>query len=157
MQEVLIQNLHEPLEAVYLKFAYKRRHFGSSLVTTPPTHSMTKSCSFSTRELRAYARASCRYDAENGKNSGEVKTKLMIILKEFCFFRFSWTSGASDWQACEDSHWNKSITYSEALGVYRCSKAFFVASHRKKTHDTKCNGRFCPQSYAITEKAFEHL
>ena len=46
MQEVLIQNLHEPLEAVYLKFAYKRRHFGSSLVTTPPTHSMTKSCSF---------------------------------------------------------------------------------------------------------------
>ena len=23
------------------------------------------------------------------KNSGEVKTKLMIILKEFCFFRFS--------------------------------------------------------------------
>ena len=69
MQEVLIQNLHEPLEAVYLKFAYKRRHFGSSLVTTPPTHSMTKSCSFSTRELRAYARASCRYDVENGTRS----------------------------------------------------------------------------------------
>ena len=29
----------------------------------------------------------------------------------------------------------------------------FVASHRK-THDTKCNDRFCSQSHTITEKAF---
>ena len=26
-----------------------------------------------------------------------------------------------------------------------------------KTHDTKRNDRFCPQSHAVIEKAFEHL
>ena len=39
------------------------------------------------------------------KNSGEVKKKPMIILEEFIFFFvLVSTSGASDWQACEDSH-----------------------------------------------------
>ena len=38
------------------------------------------------------------------KNSGEVKKKPMIILKELFFFVLVSTSGASDWQACEDSH-----------------------------------------------------
>ena len=32
------------------------------------------------------------------KNSGEVKKKPMIILKEFFFFVLVSTSGASDWQ-----------------------------------------------------------
>ena len=41
------------------------------------------------------------------KNSSGVKKKPMIILKEFFFFVLVSTSGASDWQACEDSHWNK--------------------------------------------------
>ena len=45
------------------------------------------------------------------KKSGGVKKKPMIILKEFIFFRFRSTSGASDWQACEDSHWNKRTTF----------------------------------------------
>ena len=83
MQEVLIQHLHVPLEAVYLRFAYKRRHFRSSLVTAPPTPNMTKSCSFSTRELRACARAICRYDVENG-------TRSLARLVDSCktFFRF---------------------------------------------------------------------
>ena len=45
------------------------------------------------------------------KNSGEVKKKPMIILKEFIFFVLVSTSGASDWQACEDSHWNKRTTF----------------------------------------------
>ena len=38
------------------------------------------------------------------KNSGEVKKKPIIILKELFFFVLVSTSGASDWQACEDSH-----------------------------------------------------
>ena len=38
------------------------------------------------------------------KNSGEMKKKPIIILKEFFFFVLVSTSGASDWQACEDSH-----------------------------------------------------
>ena len=38
------------------------------------------------------------------KNSGGVKKKPMIILKEFVFFVLVSTSGASDRQACEDSH-----------------------------------------------------
>ena len=38
------------------------------------------------------------------KNSGGVKKKPMIILKEFIFFVLVLTSGASDWQACKDSH-----------------------------------------------------
>ena len=38
------------------------------------------------------------------KNSGGVKKKLMIILKECFFFVLVSTSGASDWQACKDSH-----------------------------------------------------
>ena len=41
------------------------------------------------------------------KNSGGMKKKPMIVLKEFIFS----TSGASDWQACEDSHWNKRTTF----------------------------------------------
>ena len=39
------------------------------------------------------------------ENSGGVKKKQMIILKEFFFFFvLVSTSGASDWQACKDSH-----------------------------------------------------
>ena len=39
------------------------------------------------------------------KNSGGVKKKPMIILKEFnFFFALVSTSGASDCQACEDLH-----------------------------------------------------
>ena len=38
------------------------------------------------------------------ENSGGVKKKPMIVLKEFIFFVLVSTSGASDWQACEDSH-----------------------------------------------------
>ena len=45
------------------------------------------------------------------KNSGGVKKKPMIVLKEFIFFVLVSTSGASDWQACEDSHWNKRTTF----------------------------------------------
>ena len=45
------------------------------------------------------------------KNSGGVKKKPMIILKEFFFFVLVSTSGASDWQACEDSHWIKRTTF----------------------------------------------
>ena len=45
------------------------------------------------------------------KNSGGVKKKPMIVLKEFIFFVLVSTSGASDWQACEDSHWNKGTTF----------------------------------------------
>ena len=41
------------------------------------------------------------------KNSGEVKKKPMIILKEFIFFVLVSISGGNDWHACEDSHWNK--------------------------------------------------
>ena len=37
------------------------------------------------------------------KNSGGVKKKPMIILKEFFFFVLVSTRGASDWQACKDS------------------------------------------------------
>ena len=60
-------------------------------------------CSFLTRELRACARGSCRYDVENGTDSFwrviiiplllrivvGWKKKPMIIFKEFVFFRFS--------------------------------------------------------------------
>ena len=45
------------------------------------------------------------------KNSGAVKKKPVIILKEFIFFVLVSTSGASDWQACEDSHWIKRTTF----------------------------------------------
>ena len=45
------------------------------------------------------------------KKGGEVKKKPMIILKEFIFFVLVSTSGASDWQACEDSHRNKRTTF----------------------------------------------
>ena len=47
------------------------------------------------------------------KNSGGVKKKPMIILKEFFFLVLVLvsSSGASDWQACEDSHWNKRTTF----------------------------------------------
>ena len=45
------------------------------------------------------------------KNSGGVKKKPMIVLKEFIFFVLVSTSSASDWQACEDSHWNKRKTF----------------------------------------------
>ena len=85
------------------------------------------------------------------KNSGEVKKKPMIILKELFFFVLVSTSGATDWQACEDSHWNKRTTFvfhkiviynpwtwkqsEDSLKMsitpkrsefYRCSKAFSV-------------------------------
>ena len=45
------------------------------------------------------------------KNSGGVKKKPMIILKECFFFVLVSTSGASDWQACKDSHWNNRTTF----------------------------------------------
>ena len=45
------------------------------------------------------------------KNIGGVKKKPMIILKEFIFFIMVSTSGASDWQACKDSDWNKRTTF----------------------------------------------
>ena len=48
---------------------------------------------FLTRELRTCARASCRYDVEANDN-----------LKIIFFFILVSTSGASDWQACKDSH-----------------------------------------------------
>ena len=87
------------------------------------------------------------------KNSGEVKEKPMIILKEFFFFVLVSTSSASDWQACEDSQWNKRTTFvfhkivsynpwtwkqsKDSLKIsltlkrsefYRCSKAFSVVA-----------------------------
>ena len=37
------------------------------------------------------------------------------------------------------------------------SRRHLLLLHTGKTHDTKCNDRFCPQSHAMTEKAFEHL
>ena len=37
------------------------------------------------------------------------------------------------------------------------SRRHLLLFHTGKTHDTKRNDRFCPQSHAITEKAFEHL
>ena len=45
------------------------------------------------------------------KISGGVKKKPMIILKEFFFFVLVSTSGASDWQACKDSHWSNRTTF----------------------------------------------
>ena len=45
------------------------------------------------------------------KNSGAVKKKPVIFLKEFFFFVLVSTSGASDWQACEDSHSIKRTTF----------------------------------------------
>ena len=85
------------------------------------------------------------------KNSCEVKKKPMIILKELFFFVLVSTSGASDWMACEDSHWNKRTTFvfnkiviynpwtwkqsEDSLKIsptpkcsefYKCSKAFSV-------------------------------
>ena len=44
------------------------------------------------------------------KNSSGVTKKPMIILKEFFFVLVS-TSGASDWQACKDSHRNNRTTF----------------------------------------------
>ena len=44
------------------------------------------------------------------KNSGGVKKKPMIILKELFFLVLVSAGGASDWQACEDAHWNKRTT-----------------------------------------------
>ena len=85
------------------------------------------------------------------KNSGGVKNKPMIILKEFIFTRFSLKkrrqqlAGVRGFtmkqennlrfsQNCNLQSLNlktirrfiKIITYSEALRVYRCSKAFSV-------------------------------
>ena len=37
------------------------------------------------------------------------------------------------------------------------SRRHLLLLHTGKTHDTKRNDRFCPQSHAVTEKAFEHL
>ena len=45
------------------------------------------------------------------KKSGGVKKKPMIILQEFIIFVLVSTSGVSDWQACDDSHWNKKTTF----------------------------------------------
>ena len=45
------------------------------------------------------------------KNSGAAEKKPVIILKEFFFFVLVSTSGASDWQACEDSHRIKRTTF----------------------------------------------
>ena len=45
------------------------------------------------------------------KKSGGVKKKPMIILQEFIIFVLVSTSGVSDWQACDDSHWNKRTTF----------------------------------------------
>ena len=75
----------------------------------------------------------------------------MIILKELFFFLLVSTSGASNWMACEDSHWNKRKTFvfhkiviynpwtwkqfEDSLKIslipkrsefYKCSKAFSV-------------------------------
>ena len=40
--------------------------------------------------------------------------------------------------------------------LFRQSPALLLL-HTGKTHATKRNDQFCPQSHAITEKAFEHL
>ena len=80
---------------------------------------------------------------------GGGKKKKKTTKKQW-HFNWATTSGASDWQACKDSHRNKTrtfvfhkcnlqslnlktmrifiknITNSEALEVYRCSKAFSV-------------------------------
>ena len=45
------------------------------------------------------------------KNSCGVKKKPMINLEELIFFILVPTSGASDWQVCKDSHWNKRTTF----------------------------------------------
>ena len=64
------------------------------------------------------------------KNSGGVKKKQMIILKEFFIFDLVSTSGASDWQACKDSHRNSRTTFVfhkiVMYNPYICSKAFSV-------------------------------
>ena len=90
------------------------------------------------------------------KNSGGVKKEANDNLKRVFFFLvlvLVSSSGASDWQACEDSHWNmrttfvfhkncnsqslnlktirrfiKNITSSHALEVYKYSKAFSVVA-----------------------------
>ena len=38
------------------------------------------------------------------ENSDKMKKKPVTILKKFNFFRIVSTSGASNWQACKDSH-----------------------------------------------------
>ena len=45
------------------------------------------------------------------KNSGGVKKKPMTILEECFFFVLVSKSGASDWQACKDSHRNNRTTF----------------------------------------------
>ena len=45
------------------------------------------------------------------ENSDKMKKKPVTILKKFNFFRIVSTSGASNWQACKDSHWNKRTTF----------------------------------------------
>ena len=45
------------------------------------------------------------------KNSGAVKKKSVIILKEFIFFVLVSTSSASDWKGCKDLHWIKRTTF----------------------------------------------
>ena len=45
------------------------------------------------------------------KNSGGMTKKPKIILKESFFFVLVSTSGASDWQAFKDSHWNNRKTF----------------------------------------------
>ena len=43
------------------------------------------------------------------------------------------------------------------LTCYFVSRRHLLLLHTGKTHATKRNDQFCPQSHAITEKAFEHL
>ena len=59
------------------------------------------------------------------KNSGAVKKKSVIILKEFIFFVLVSTSSASDWQGCEDSHWIKRTTFVfHKIAIYNNCKLF---------------------------------
>ena len=69
----------------------------------PPENEFAKDCSKSNAILKRCVL--CDYKE---KESGGVKKKPMIILKEFILVS---TSGASDWQACEDSQWNKRTTF----------------------------------------------
>ena len=43
------------------------------------------------------------------------------------------------------------------LTCYFVSRRHLLLLHTGKTHATRRNDQFCPQSHAITEKAFEHL
>ena len=56
--------------------------------------------------------------------------------------------------------YNAIVSFTSSKLVNSCyfvSRRHLLLLHTGKTHATKRNDQFCPQSHAITEKAFEHL